>query len=78
MNIWRKRLKQLFHYRDLLKHLVWRDIRLKYRRSVLGYLWSILDPLLIMIVMTIVFSTMFRRNITNFPVYLFTGQLLFN
>lgn len=78
MNIWYIRFKELFRYKDLLRHLVWRDVKLKYRRSVLGYLWSILDPLLIMIVMTIVFSTMFKRNITNFPVYLFTGQLLFN
>lgn len=78
MKIWLDRLKDFFHYKDLLKHLVMRDIKLKYRRSVLGYLWSVLDPLLSMIVMTIVFSTMFKRNITNFPVYLFTGQLLFN
>ena len=69
---------EFWKYRDLLKLLVSRDIKLKYRRSVLGYLWSVLNPLLIMIVMTVVFSTMFKRNIENFPVYLFCGQLLFN
>lgn len=78
MKIWFLRFKDFFHYKDLLKHLVARDIKLKYRRSVLGYLWSVLDPLLSMVVMTIVFSTMFKRNIENFPVYLFCGQLLFN
>ena len=78
MKIWFLRLKELFRYKDLLKHLVMRDIKLKYRRSVLGYLWSVLDPLFTMIVMTIVFSTMFSRNIDNFSVYLFCGQLLFN
>lgn len=78
MKIWLLRFKDFFHYKDLLKHLVMRDIKLKYRRSILGYLWSVLDPLLTMIVMTIVFSTMFNRNIDNFPVYLFCGQLLFN
>lgn len=78
MNIWLLRFKDFFHYKDLLRHLVARDIKLKYRRSVLGYLWSVLDPLLTMIVMTIVFSAMFNRNIDNFPVYLFCGQLLFN
>ncbi len=78
MYIWFARLKDFFHYKDLLKQLVMRDIKLKYRRSVLGYLWSILDPLLTMIVTTIVFSSMFKRNIDNFPVYLFCGQLLFN
>lgn len=77
-NIFHLRIKNAWKYRDLLKQLVMRDIKLKYRRSFLGYLWSILNPLLIMIVMTIVFSTMFKRNIENFPVYLFTGQLLFN
>ena len=65
-------------YRDLLKLLVMKTVKLKYRRSILGYVWSVLNPLLIMIVMTIVFSAMFSRNIENFPVYLFCGQLLFN
>ena len=78
MKIWWQRLKVLFCYKDLLKHLVMRDIKLKYRRSVLGYLWSVLDPLFTMIIMTIVFSTMFNGNIENYPVYLFCGQLLFN
>lgn len=72
------RVNGFLNYKDLLKQLVLRDIKLKYRRSVLGYVWSVLNPLLIMLVMTVVFSTMFKRNIENFPVYLFTGQLLFN
>lgn len=71
-------VREFWKYRDLLKLLVTRDIKLKYRRSFLGYVWSILNPLMIMIVMTVVFSTMFRGNIENFPVYLFCGQLLFN
>ena len=73
-----KMIQEIWSYRDLLKLLVTKDIKLKYRRSVLGYLWSILNPLLIMSVMAIVFSSMFKRNIENFPVYLFCGQLLFN
>ncbi len=71
-------LHEFWRYRDLLKLLVSKNIKLKYRRSWLGYVWSILNPLLIMAVMTVVFSTMFKRNIENFPVYLFCGQLLFN
>ena len=71
-------IQELLAYQDLLKLLVSRNIKLKYRRSFLGYLWSVLNPLLIMVVMTVVFSTMFSRNIDNFPVYLFCGQLLFN
>ncbi len=68
----------MWKYKDLLKQLVKRDIKLKYRRSFLGYLWSVLNPLFIMLIMTVVFSNMFKRNIENFPVYLFTGQLMFN
>ncbi len=70
--------KEFWKYKDLLKLLVSRNLKLKYRRSVLGYLWSVLNPLLTMVIMTVVFSTMFSRNIENFPVYLFCGNLLFN
>ncbi len=70
--------KEFWQYKDLLKLLISRNLKLKYRRSVLGYLWSILNPLLTMVVMSVVFSTMFSRDIENFPVYLFCGQLLFS
>lgn len=65
-------------YRYLLSELISRDLKVKYRRSVLGYLWSVLNPLLMMIVLTIVFSTMFRFDIPNYPVYILSGQLIFN
>lgn len=69
---------EFWKYRDFLKLLVIKNVKLKYRRSWLGYVWSILSPLMVMTVMSVVFSTMFKRNIENFPVYLFCGQLLFN
>lgn len=72
------RLQSFWKYKDLLKQLVMRDLKLKYRRSFLGYLWSVLNPLLTMIVMAIVFSTMFKGSVENYPLYLFTGQMLFN
>lgn len=78
MTIWRDRINIFFRYKDLLIQLISRDLKLKYRRSFLGYLWSILNPLFVMIVMTIVFSAMFSRNIENFPVYLFTGKMLYD
>lgn len=78
MNIWKERVHNLFRYKDLVHELILRDLKLKYRRSFLGYLWSVLNPLLVMIVMSVVFSTIFKRDIENFPVYLFTGQILFN
>ena len=78
MNAWESRIETFWQYKDLMIQLVSRDLKLKYRRSVLGYLWSILNPLFVMIIMTIVFSTMFSRNIENFPVYLFTGKMLYD
>ena len=68
---------EVFKYTDLLKQLVKRDLKLKYRRSVLGYVWSILNPLLVMIVLVVVFSSMFKRQIPNFPVYLLAGRTLY-
>lgn len=77
-----KKLKEwlfsFFRYQDLLKELVVRDIKVKYRRSVLGYIWSVLNPLLMMVVISTVFSHMFRFDIENYPVYLLTGQLVYN
>ena len=65
-------------YKELLKELVSRDVKTKYRRSILGMLWSVLNPLGMMIIMSIVFSQVFRANIENFPVYLMCGQVIFN
>lgn len=62
----------------ILKTLVGKDFKVKYRRSVLGVVWSVLNPLLMMIVMSAVFSYMFRFNIENFPLYLILGQIMFS
>ncbi|MEF2846225.1 MAG: ABC transporter permease [Eggerthellaceae bacterium] len=61
----------------ILSSLVSKDFKLKYRRSVLGVLWSVLNPLLMMVVLSIVFSTVFRFDIDNFPLYLILGSTLF-
>ena len=78
MNLFVRRLGGFYQYRFLMEQLVAKDIKLKYRRSFLGYLWSILNPLMIMVIMVIVFSNMFSSDIPNFPVYLIIGQTLFN
>ena len=63
----------------MLSELVSRDIKTKYRRSVLGVLWTLLNPLLMMIVLSIVFSQLFGRfAIDNYPIYLLSGQVIFN
>ncbi len=62
----------------VLSSLVGKDFKLKYRRSVLGVLWSVLNPLLMMVVLSIVFSYFFRFQIEHYPVYLILGQTLFS
>ena len=65
-------------YGFLLHQLVSRDFKTKYKRSVLGMAWSFLNPLLTMAVQYIVFSTLFKTDIPNYPVYLLSGIVLFN
>jgi len=65
-------------YSYLLKQLIMRDFKVRYKASVLGMLWSLLNPLLMMAVYYFVFSTLFKSNIEHFPVYLMTGIVLFN
>lgn len=78
----RKNLKVYFQalgkYRFLLEDMVVRDIKLKYRRSIIGLLWSVLNPLLMMVVITAVFQNLFRFEIENFAVYYLTGWVIFN
>lgn len=64
-------------YFVFLKEIVKRDIKRKYYKSALGVVWTVLNPLLSMIVMTFIFSTLFSRNINNFPIYILSGQLIF-
>ncbi len=68
--VWRR-------YEFLIKQMVSRDFKTKYKRSILGYLWSFLNPLLTMMVQYIVFSQVFRSSINNFPVYLLSATILF-
>lgn len=71
-------IQSFMKFRPLLNELVARDIKIKYRRSVLGVLWALLNPLLMMIVLSVVFSNLFRFDIENFPLYLLSGQIVFN
>lgn len=74
----KKYVDNLIQYSFLLKELVKKGIKLKYRRSYLGIVWSLLEPLLTMIVLTIVFGTLFGNNDRTFPVYILTGRLLYS
>lgn len=64
-------------YKYLLFNLISRDFRVKYRRSILGVLWSMLNPILMVLVLNAVFSRVFRWQIENFALYLISGQTLF-
>ena len=68
----------LLHYIPLMQELVKRDLKVKYRRSILGYLWSLLNPLMMMCIMSFVFSTIFQSTVLNFPLYLICGQTLWS
>ena len=62
-----KKLSIFAHNKFVLTSLVSKDFKLKYRRSALGVVWSVLNPLLMMVVLSAVFSYMFRFEIENFP-----------
>ena len=71
-------IQNFIKFQPLLQELVARDIKIKYRRSVLGVLWTLLNPLFMMIVLSVVFSNLFKFDIENFPLYLLSGQIIFN
>lgn len=77
-NIVGKSIYQLKKYHFLLTQLVSRDFKTKYKRSILGVLWSLLNPLLTMTVQYIVFCELFRWDIEHFAVYLLIGTVMFN
>lgn len=72
---YRDRIRQ---YLFVIRELVSREIKRKYARSTLGIIWSVLNPLLTMAVMSLIFSTIFKRNIVNFPIYYLTGSILWS
>lgn len=73
-----KYIQNLKRYKPLLQELVRRDIKVRYRKSVLGVFWTLLSPLLMMIVLSFVFSNMFKFAVANYPVYILSGQVVFN
>lgn len=65
--------------RFILQQLVTKDFKLRYRRSVLGVIWSVLNPLLMMMIMSFVFSYFLRgSNVENYPLYLIVGNITFS
>lgn len=74
-NAWQQRTEEILHYRYLLRNLVMRDIKARYKNSLLGVLWSLLNPLGLMVVFTVVFSVMsrFNNNTRHYAVFVLVG-----
>jgi ABC-2 type transport system permease protein len=71
-------MREALQYRDLVRTLVARELKVRYRRSAIGFLWTMLQPLLTMLVMELVFSALFRSQLPNYPVYALAGILFWN
>lgn len=71
---------ELWRYRELFYFFTWRDIKIKYKQTVLGFLWSILQPLLMMTIFTFFFGRALQIPSQNlpYPVYVFSGLLIWN
>lgn len=73
-----RELSELLRYRDLLHLLVFNNIKTRYKRSMLGVFWTLLNPILTMTVLVIAFSNLFRFSLPDYPVYLLTGLVIWN
>ena len=71
----RSAIAELLQYRELVALLVVRELKVRYKRSVLGLLWTMLNPLLLMVVYTVVFATIMRAPQRNFAIFLLSGLL---
>jgi lipopolysaccharide transport system permease protein len=72
--------QELWHYKELFYFFTWRDIKIKYKQTALGFLWAILQPLLMMIIFTLFFGKALNVPSQNlpYPVFVFSGLLLWN
>lgn len=71
-------INDLKKYKFLINQLVARDFKTKYKRSILGVFWSLLNPMLTMLVQYMIFSTLFRFDLPHYQVYLLSGIVMFN
>lgn len=68
-------MREIYMYREMLKSTVFKNIRQRYKGSVLGFFWTFLNPLLQLVIYSIVFSTIMRINLENYSMFLFVGLL---
>lgn len=72
------KIKEIYKYRHMLLTLVKQDIQGRYKGSVFGFLWTLLNPLFMLLVYSIVFQFVFKSNIDNYPIYLFVSLMPWN
>ena len=75
MNNFLTRIRKIFNYQELILNLIIRDLKVKYKGSILGVFWSLLNPLLLLIVYSIAFKYVIRIEVENFPLFFMTGFL---
>ena len=73
-----ERQRKWRYYWDLISTLVMRDVQLRYRRSALGILWSVLNPLLMLIILSFIFQQVVPLGVANYPAYVFCGLIAWN
>lgn len=73
-----RHLKELYGYRNLIWQLAWSEFKLRYKNSILGYFWSLLEPMLMLVVLYVVFSNLMRVQVEYFQLFLLLGIILWN
>ncbi|HEX4979271.1 MAG TPA: ABC transporter permease [Acidimicrobiales bacterium] len=73
-----RRLRDIISYRELLANLVRKELKVRYKSSILGFLWSLLNPAMLLVVYYFVFSIVLKSGIPRFPIYLLSGLLVWN
>lgn len=68
-------IRDLYRYRELIWALALKELRIRYKRSVLGFLWALLNPALLMIILTLVFGTIMRFSIDHYAIFLLSMLL---
>ena len=71
-------IHELYRYRDLILRLAWSDFKLRYKSSALGFFWSLLEPLLMLVVLYVVFSNLMRIQVEHYQLFLLLGIILWN
>jgi lipopolysaccharide transport system permease protein len=71
-------LKELYDYRNLIWQLAWSEFKLRYKNSILGYFWSLLEPMLMLLVLYVIFTNLMRVQVKYYQLFLLLGIILWN